>query len=70
MWTHWTQVNSLSLSLSLSHFRTIESLFEELVEQELLKKADNVKLKDYLGIYNLFIILLEIYIFWKKKEAR
>ncbi|XP_026125142.1 dynein regulatory complex protein 11 isoform X2 [Carassius auratus] len=29
--------------------RTIESLFEELVEQELLKKADNVKLKDYLG---------------------
>lgn len=30
-------------------FRTIESLFEELVEQELLKKADDVKLKDYLG---------------------
>lgn len=50
------------LSLSLI-FRTIESLFEELVEQELLKKADNVKLKDYLGIYNIFIILLEIYIF-------
>ncbi|XP_051965417.1 dynein regulatory complex protein 11 isoform X1 [Xyrauchen texanus] len=32
--------------------RTIESLFEELVEQELLKKADNVKLKDYLGDYS------------------
>lgn len=31
-------------------FRTLESLFEELVEQELLKKADDVKLKDYLGI--------------------
>ncbi|XP_057212468.1 dynein regulatory complex protein 11 [Triplophysa rosa] len=32
--------------------RTLESLFEELVEQELLKKADNVKLKDYLGDYS------------------
>ncbi|XP_051760262.1 dynein regulatory complex protein 11 isoform X1 [Ctenopharyngodon idella] len=32
--------------------RTTESLFEELVEQELLKKADNVKLKDYLGDYS------------------
>ncbi|XP_077079719.1 dynein regulatory complex protein 11-like isoform X3 [Siphateles boraxobius] len=32
--------------------RTTESLFEELVEQELLKKAENVKLKDYLGDYS------------------
>ncbi|XP_050972934.1 dynein regulatory complex protein 11 isoform X2 [Labeo rohita] len=32
--------------------RTTESLFEELVEEELLKKADNVKLKDYLGDYS------------------
>lgn len=32
--------------------RTLESLFEELVEQELLKKADDVKLKDYLGDYS------------------
>ncbi|NP_001073437.3 uncharacterized protein LOC558115 [Danio rerio] len=32
--------------------RTTESLFEELVEQELLKKPENVKLKDYLGDYS------------------
>ncbi|KAK7145820.1 hypothetical protein R3I93_013526 [Phoxinus phoxinus] len=32
--------------------RTTESLFEELVEQELLKKAENVQLKDYLGDYS------------------
>ncbi|KAI7797548.1 IQ and AAA domain-containing protein-like [Triplophysa rosa] len=32
--------------------RTLKSLFEELVQQELLKKADNVKLKDYLGAYS------------------
>jgi len=35
-------------------FRTTESLFEELVEQELLKKADNVKLKDYLGNVSVY----------------
>ncbi|XP_030640603.1 dynein regulatory complex protein 11 [Chanos chanos] len=33
--------------------RTIESLYQELVEQGLLKPADNVKLQDYLGEYNL-----------------
>ncbi|KAK7136044.1 hypothetical protein R3I94_014642 [Phoxinus phoxinus] len=32
--------------------RTTEALFEELVEQELLKKAENVQLKDYLGDYS------------------
>ncbi|TRY95217.1 hypothetical protein DNTS_010028, partial [Danionella cerebrum] len=32
--------------------RSTESLFEELVEQELLKKPDNIKLKDYLGDYS------------------
>lgn len=48
----------LYVNLTFSFFfRTTESLFEELVEQELLKKADNVKLKDYLG--NL----------WWKKQA-
>nr|XP_055024991.1 dynein regulatory complex protein 11 isoform X1 [Misgurnus anguillicaudatus] len=32
--------------------RTIESLFKELVEQELLKKPNSVKLQDYLGDYS------------------
>lgn len=41
----------LNLHKWINCFRTSESLFEELVEQELLKKAENVKLKDYLGIY-------------------
>ncbi|KAA0713778.1 IQ and AAA domain-containing protein 1 [Triplophysa tibetana] len=31
---------------------TLKSLFEELVQQKLLKKADHVKLKDYLGDYS------------------
>ncbi|XP_037530554.1 dynein regulatory complex protein 11 [Nematolebias whitei] len=32
--------------------RTLESLCQELVEQGLLKQANNVKMKDYLGDYN------------------
>ncbi|XP_072536868.1 dynein regulatory complex protein 11 isoform X2 [Salminus brasiliensis] len=32
--------------------RTIESLYQELVEQGLLKPADNVKLQDYIGDYS------------------
>ncbi|KAK1801419.1 hypothetical protein P4O66_022685, partial [Electrophorus voltai] len=32
--------------------RTIESLYQELVEQGLLKPAENVKLQDYIGDYN------------------
>ncbi|CAB1324598.1 unnamed protein product [Coregonus sp. 'balchen'] len=32
--------------------RNIESLYQELVEQGLLKQADNVKLQDYLGDYS------------------
>ncbi|KAM4629825.1 dynein regulatory complex protein 11 [Polymixia lowei] len=32
--------------------RTLESLYRELVEQHLLKQADNVRLQDYLGDYS------------------
>ncbi|CAJ1060642.1 dynein regulatory complex protein 11 isoform X1 [Xyrichtys novacula] len=36
----------------LTSDRTVESLCQELVEQGLLKKADDVRLQDYLGDYN------------------
>ncbi|XP_056629458.1 dynein regulatory complex protein 11-like [Triplophysa dalaica] len=38
--------------VDLTSERTLKSLFEELVQQKLLKKADHVKLKDYLGDYS------------------
>lgn len=38
-----------STMTSFIHTRTLESLCQELVEQGLLKQANNVRLQDYLG---------------------
>uniref|UniRef100_A0AAY4BCR0 ATPase AAA-type core domain-containing protein n=1 Tax=Denticeps clupeoides TaxID=299321 RepID=A0AAY4BCR0_9TELE len=36
----------------LTSFRTVESLYQELVKEGLLKKAEDIKLQDYLGDYS------------------
>lgn len=48
----WYDVTPLISAKIITYFissRTLESLCQELVEQGLLKQANNVKMNDYLG---------------------
>lgn len=52
----------------LFSLRSIESLYQELVEQGLLKPADDVKLQDYIGLYQYFIWQVDFSCFWYELE--
>ncbi len=47
---------------SFIHIRTLESLCQELVEQGLLKQANNVRLQDYLGktLHDVFCVFYNV----------